>query len=128
MMNRARVGARFAGWILVLIAIAAPESVAQSGDVTPEKVVNALEGAFGVLHALHLVQELGLAPPGLRIGGVGGDHLVQSAQGGIVLAVRIELERLLQLGMDGLTAPFEFLATATRASCVKVECHAPHRG
>ncbi len=112
------------------LALQVTEAAAQ---VIAEGVIRAdLEGFFqgglGLLEALHLIEELGLAAPGFRVVGVGLDHFFHGLQGDLVLAAGVLLKGFFELGVNGLTAPFEFLAAAARTGGIEVERHAPPAG
>src|SRR5439155_1679873 len=75
------------------------------------------------------------AAPGLGVVRVLGQDLVHGAQGGLVLAGGVLLEGLVDLDVDRLAAPLEFLAAAARAGGVGFAGHggllfvkAPARG
>src|SRR5262249_21202200 len=94
-----------------------------------------LERALGLLPPVQLVEQLRLAAPGLGVGRVLGQDLVHGPQGGLVLAVGVLLEGLVDLDVDRLAAPLEFLAAAARAGGVGFAGHtgllfvkAPARG
>ena len=103
------------------VAEAAAQVVAEG--VMGIDVEGLLQGALGFLGPVHLVQELRLAAPDLRIAGVLRADLLHGPQGGLVLAVGVLLERLVDLDIDGLTAPLELLAAAARAGPVGIERH-----
>ena len=98
-----------------------------------ERVVGAdgeglLQGLLGLVGAVHLEEHLGLTAERLGVGRVLGDYLVQGTQGGVVLAGLVLEDGLGDLGGDGLTAPLEFFAAATRTGGIGVGRHAARRG
>ncbi len=97
-------------------------------EVVPERVIGIdfkglLQGVFSVVGTVGLIEKLSLPAPNFRIPRMLLACFIHDAQRRFVLTFRLLLKRLVDLRVDGLTAPLEFLAAAARARRVGIKCH-----
>jgi hypothetical protein len=104
------------------VAEAAAQVMAEG--VIRVEVEGLLQGGLGLVRPFEVIKELRLTAVNFRVGGILGKGLVQRREGGLVLAVGVLLEGAVDLLIDRLAAPFEFLAAAAGAGVVRFESHA----
>jgi hypothetical protein len=83
-----------------------------------------LQSVLGVINSVVLIEELRLAAPGLGVGGVFTGHLIHQAQSCFMLSFFVLAKSLIDLHVNGLTAPLEFFAAATRTGGIRIDDHA----
>src|SRR5207249_4388034 len=87
------------------------------------KLQSLVQSLFGLFDSVVLIEKLSVPAPSFRVVRMLRDDAGHDPQGHVMLAVLVLTKRFVDLDVDRLATPFEFLAAAARARPIGVKSH-----